>query len=75
MKEFRLGPGKMEKIEMRGMDRKIKKILTVANLSTTGRWFIIREDKGDYLVAAVNRPDYVTDQTFEEPERHADDPI
>jgi hypothetical protein len=74
-KEFRLGPGEMEKIVMRGMNRKIKKTLVVANYSSQGKWYTIHEDDGNYIVGNVNRPDYVKDPTFEEPERHAEDPI
>ena len=74
-KEFRLAPGAMEKIVMRGMNRRIKKTITLANLSTKGKWYVIKEDKGHYFIANVNRPEHVKDFTFEDAQKYAEDPI
>lgn len=58
VKEFRLGPGETTQVGK----------ITLGNFSSVGKWYIIQEKAGKYLIGNVNRPEYVLDPTLRDAE-------
>lgn len=57
-REFRLGPGETTQVGR----------IILGNFSSIGKWYIIQEKAGAYLIANVNRPEHVLDPTLRDAE-------